>query len=101
MIDKIVTQAIDEQSLDLYQLMEKSESKSNEIIDISRIKETLNNDFIVLQKLSTAISRIMIFKSQFRNQRNNPLELKLIKQIAYEQELYSKTYGLKGKVDSV
>lgn len=37
----------------------------------------------------------------YSHQERNPYKLKLVRQVAYEQELYSKEYGLKGKIDSV
>ena len=61
----------------------------------------MKNFNLVLEKLSTAIAKIMLWKEGFSNQMRNKHSIRFIRQIAYEQELYSKTYGLKGKVDSV
>ena len=54
-------------------------------------------------KLKIALQRIVEWKQIFtlQTEKHNKFKLKLIQQLAIEQELYSKIYGIKGKVDSV
>ena len=82
--DRLIRQAIDEHWIELY-------------------KEIEDNEDVILDKLKTALQNIIEWKKIFdhQNKKHNKFKLKLIQQLAIEQELYSKIYGIKGKIDSV
>jgi len=82
--DKIVHSAIEKYWTELYQLIEEDE---NDII------QTWND---VIRK---ALEWKTIF--EYKYAKYNKYKLKLINQVAEEQECYSLRYGLKGKIDSV